>query len=115
MNKRSLGKDYEILAGKLLNHHGYEVIERNYRCKLGEVDIVARKDGYLVFVEVKYRASDKLGDPAEAVNYRKQKQIIKVAGFYMLSHHLPMDSRIRFDVVAIRGEEYKIIENAFFA
>ena len=67
-NNRETGNYYERLAGAYLEQEGYEILEYNYRCKTGEIDIIAREAGYLVFCEVKYRASDKKGHPAEAVN-----------------------------------------------
>ena len=73
MNKRQTGSEYEGLAAKWLEGHGYQIVERNYRCRQGEIDLIAEKDGYLVFVEVKYRRSSEAGDPAEAVDYWKQK------------------------------------------
>lgn len=77
MNKRQTGSAYETLAADWLKQHGYQITEKNYRCGQGEIDLIAEKDGYLVFVEVKYRRTGQKGDPAEAVDYRKQKRFQK--------------------------------------
>ena len=66
-NNRETGSHYERLAGAYLEQEGYEILEYNYRCKTGEIDIIAREAGYLVFCEVKYRASDKKGHPADVL------------------------------------------------
>lgn len=113
MNKRQVGTTKEALAEKLLILNGYEVIEKNYRCRKGEVDIVASRDGYLIFVEVKYRKTKKYGLPMEAVDFKKQAVISAVSDVYRIQHKIPEDKKIRYDVVAILGDTYKIIPNAF--
>lgn len=113
MNTRKVGAAKETLAAKLLEINGYRVITRNFRCKLGEVDIIAEKDEYIVFVEVKYRKSIKNGFPMEAVNYKKQSIISSVSDYYRIRYNLPDNVKIRYDVVAILEGKYKIIENAF--
>ena len=75
--------------------------------------IVAKDGEYLVFVEVKYRSSGRSGSPLEAVDSRKQRIISKVASYYCLTHGYGEASPCRFDVVAIKGEEYTLIKNAF--
>ena len=101
-----MGTAYEKLAGAYLEQQGYEILEYNYRCRMGEIDIVARHDGYLVFVEVKYRADSTVGNPFEAVTSAKQRTISKVASYYCLTP-------CRFDVAAVLGEQIKVIQNAF--
>lgn len=113
MNKRSLGDDYEHIAALYLQSEGYEIIEHNFRCKLGEIDIIARKDGYLRFIEVKYRSDKKKGLPEEAINYQKQRQICKVASYYMMKNRYAADTACCFDVVGILNQEIKLYENAF--
>ena len=78
-----MGTAYEKLAGAYLEQQGYEILEYNYRCRMGEIDIVARQGGYLVFVEVKYRADNAAGNPLEAVTSAKQRTISK-SGFVLL-------------------------------
>ncbi len=112
-NKRSIGALKEQYAIEYLVKHGYEVIETNFYCRSGEIDIIAKHEGYLVFLEVKYRSSNRLGEPEEAVNYRKQQRIIRSARFYLLRHGLSEETPCRFDVVVILGEEIRIIEDAF--
>lgn len=113
MNKRELGSCYEEQAAAYLQKNGYCILERNYRCRQGEVDLICRHSGYLVFVEVKYRSSDRMGEPGEAVNYKKQQRIRQAAVYYMYSHGIAEDVPCRFDVVGILGEQVKLIRNAF--
>ena len=113
INKRAVGTAYEKLAGSYLTEQGYEILEYNFRCRTGEIDIVARDGAYLVFVEVKYRSSEQTGNPLEAVNVRKQHIISKVASYYCLTHGCGEGCPCRFDVVSICGEEYTLIKNAF--
>ena len=113
INKRAVGTAYEKLAGEYLIKQGYEVLEYNFRCRMGEIDLVAKDREYLVFVEVKYRSSGRTGSPLEAVDARKQRIISKVASYYCLTHGYGEGKACRFDVVAIKGEEYTLIKNAF--
>lgn len=108
-----MGTAYEKLAGAYLEQQGYEILEYNYRCRMGEIDIVARQDGYLVFVEVKYRADNTVGNPFEAVTAAKQRTISKVASYYCLTHGYGTYTPCRFDVAAVLGEQIKVIQNAF--
>ena len=82
MNRRKEGAYYENLVAEYLKTQGYEILEKNYRCRIGEIDLIAKEGETLVFVEVKYRRSSEAGDPAEAVDYRKQKKISRVAEYY---------------------------------
>ncbi len=113
MDKRNKGKAYEQKAAEYLKTKGFRILEMNYHCKVGEIDIVAKDEEYLVFVEVKYRANAKSGLPQEAVDFRKQKKISATAGYYIMSHHLTENTAVRFDVVSILGEETTLIKNAF--
>ena len=111
-NTRKTGARYEKHAGAYLEAHGYEILQYNYRCKKGEIDIVAKDGEYLVFCEVKYRAGVSGGSPAEAVDLRKQKKISGSAMYYLMENYLT-DVPCRFDVVAIQGREITLIKNAF--
>ncbi|MBQ4536328.1 MAG: YraN family protein [Lachnospiraceae bacterium] len=113
MNKRQLGTDKERIAAEYLEKHGLEVLEKNFRGRQGEIDIVAKDGNYLVFTEVKFRSTTRLGSALEAVNYKKQCRICKVADYYRYKHRLGDDTMIRYDVVAIQGEEIIWIKNAF--
>jgi putative endonuclease len=112
----ALGRLGEDLAKQRLKKLGYRIIETNYRCPLGEIDVVAKDGDVLVFVEIKTRKDRSLGEAKEAVHKRKQGQLSKVALAYLKSKHL-LGSKARFDVVAIevsRGKkEIEIVKNAF--
>lgn len=116
MERLSKGKIGEDAAALFLVKEGYRIVERNFRCPLGEIDIIAVDKGVLVFVEVKTRSSNKFGLPEEAVNRRKQRQMTKVAQFYLSGKKL-FNSPARFDVAAVllSGEktDIRIIRNAF--
>ena len=112
-NKRMEGSRYEQLAARYLEQKGMDVLELNYRCRTGEIDIIARDGGYLVFVEVKYRRNDKMGDPKEAVDRKKQKKISMTASYYLMRECGRMDIPCRFDVAAVLGEQIEVVKNAF--
>ena len=103
----------EVKAVEYLQRTGYKILKCNYRCRIGEIDIVARKDEYLVFIEVKYRVDDRKGTPGEAIDSRKQRVISRVAKHYLLTHGYTLEMPCRFDVVLILSEDICIIENAF--
>lgn len=111
-NKRAVGAKYEQVAGKHLESLGYEIIEYNFHSRNGEIDIIAKQHGYIVFVEVKYRENSDKGHPLEAVSVTKQKNICKSAAYYLKTHGL-YDMSVRFDVVSILKEEVNVIQNAF--
>ncbi len=117
MNKRELGKSREDLACRYLIDQGVKILERNYNCKLGEVDIIARDGKYLCFTEVKYRSDKKFGEPQEAVDHKKQKHICNVSRFYLYSKYKSFDLPVRYDIVAISQNDkiltFKWIKNAF--
>jgi putative endonuclease len=112
----SKGKRGEEAAADFLVKEGYKILERNYRCPLGEVDIVALDKGTLAFVEVKTRSSSTFGLPEEAVNQRKRHRIAKAAQFFISRKRL-FNNPARFDVVAVTisegKEEVRVIKNAF--
>jgi putative endonuclease len=112
----SLGKRGEEIAVAYLKGQKYKIIERNYKCKLGEVDIIAKDKKTLSFIEVKTRSSLKYGDPSHVVNKRKQHKISSVALYYIIKNNL-QDVDARFDVIAIQlsseGKRIELIKNAF--
>lgn len=114
MNNIEKGKLGEEIASKYIISKGGKVIERNYRTKIGEVDLIAKLNGELVFVEVKSRSNINYGYPSESVNYKKKRKITNVAKYYILDNSLENLS-IRFDVIEIYLKEKKInhIVNAF--
>lgn len=112
-NRRQTGTRYEQQASAYLESQGYELIEHNYYCRLGEIDLVAREDGYLVFVEVKYRRTAVSGSAAESVNRVKQRRIYQCAQMYMKQRGISFSHPVRFDVVAVDGNGITLIKNAF--
>jgi len=112
----ALGKLGEDLAFKKIKKMGYKCIVRNYKCPLGEIDIVAKQDDYLVFVEIKTRRGRNTGYAKEAVNKRKMRQLSKAALTYMKENNC-CDTKSRFDVVAVSINQEKsdieVIQNAF--
>lgn len=104
-----LGKNGEDIAVEYLLKNGYRVIERNFYCKTGEIDIIALKDEYLVFIEVKTRSSKQYGNPSEAVTKSKLEHLYKTARYYVYTRNL-QDEFIRFDVIEIyfKNSEYRI-------
>ena len=113
MNNRATGSNRERQAEEYLEKQGMRIVERNFRCKLGEIDLIGWHQNYLVFVEVKYRSSKVKGSAVEAVDGRKQKRICRVADYYRKSHRIGVQTGIRYDVVAIQGENIEWIPNAF--
>ncbi|MBM4295578.1 MAG: YraN family protein [Deltaproteobacteria bacterium] len=114
--RRQLGDKGEDLAAAALKKQGYKILERNYHTPLGEIDLIARHQGYLVFIEVKTRKSLRFGRPEEAVTATKQKRLQRLAEYYMKQKRLK-EQPLRFDVVAITiqdgGPALEIIKGAF--
>ncbi|MDA8125716.1 MAG: YraN family protein [Deltaproteobacteria bacterium] len=110
------GEKGEALAVAYLSRAGYRIVARNYRCLFGEIDIVAREGGTLVFIEVKSRRSRAYGPPQLAVGLAKQKKISRIALHYLSETKLAQ-SPARFDVVAVLfqpgGPQVELIRNAF--
>lgn len=113
MNTRKKGTEYEDVAADYLQCQGVEILERNYRNRCGEIDIIGKDGEYIVFFEVKYRKNSKKGAPAEAVNFTKQKTICRVADYYRMLHGIGEFFPIRYDVIAIEGLELIWYKNAF--
>jgi len=114
MNKRRVGTDYEALAAQYLKQQGLRIIDKNFRCRQGEIDLIAYDGSYYIFAEVKYRRTAESGDPAEAVDYRKQIKICRAADFYRISRRVPASAPVRFDVVAILDRQVTWYKNAFY-
>jgi putative endonuclease len=114
-NRRSVGEKNEELAVRFLEKKGYQILVRNYRTPVGEIDIVGKQGDCLCFVEVRSRRSEKFGSPAESINFRKRQHLIRTAQWYLQSKR--WDGEARFDVVSIigSGSEANIewIPNAF--
>ncbi|UOF89339.1 YraN family protein [Fodinisporobacter ferrooxydans] len=101
-NKRSFGKLGETIAKNYLENKGYQILSVNWRCKIGEIDLIACQDRYLVFVEVKSRTSTRFGSPAEAVDVHKQGRIRKLAEWYLAENSQIRFDSLRFDVIGIQ-------------
>lgn len=110
------GKLAEEIARTFLEQNGFQVLARNFRTRLGEVDIIAKEKGTFCFIEVKSRSSDRFGSPLEAVSLTKQKQISKVAISFLNEKRL-LDQNARFDVVSViftqGGPKIELIRDAF--
>lgn len=116
-SKSSLGARGEELAVSYLENLGYKIVERNFRCKIGEIDIVAFDGDTLVFVEVRTKHSERFGNPVSSVTYQKQRKLVSLANFYIKKHRL-YDRSARFDVIGIvldsEGKsEFNLVQNAF--
>ena len=111
-NRRQIGMEYERIAGEYLQSQGYEILEYNFHCRFGEIDIIAKQGEYIVFIEVKYRSSERYGEPLEAVTKGKQRTISKCAQSYLYKNRM-WDMPVRFDVVGMRENDIEVVHNAF--
>jgi putative endonuclease len=115
--RRNLGAYGEDLAVQWYQERGFEVLDRNWRCPQGEIDIVAAKGDVLVFSEVKTRTSDIFGKPFEAVGPAKQRRMRRLAGAWLRTLPARAGRRrsftVRFDVVSVTSEALSVIEAAF--
>ncbi|MBQ7654389.1 MAG: YraN family protein [Clostridia bacterium] len=115
MDKKAVGKKGENSAARYLKMKGYTVVEQNFSCRFGEIDIIAENEDYIVFVEVKARNKNSIAAPREFVGSRKQSRIIVTAQMYLSLH--PSGKQPRFDVIEVNTDKifFKInhIENAF--
>lgn len=114
----SKGKRGENIAARFLESKGYSILERNWRWSTLEIDLICRKDEFLIFVEVKYRENTRFGDPADFVDDRKMTNISIAAARYREESNTP--GLVRFDVIGIRhdfGAHYKIrhLRDVYFA
>ena len=113
------GRLGEQLTAEYLEEKGYEIVERNFKCRFGEIDIIARNREYLTFVEVKLRKSDAFGEAREFVDARKQERIRATAALWLETHETALQPRI--DVVEVyapdgmhtKAPEIRLIEDAF--
>jgi putative endonuclease len=114
--RQVLGKEGERVAERFLKKKGYKLVERNYRCAGGEIDLIALDGRVIVFVEVKTRTGHGFGTPLEAVEFRKQQKMIQAAQYFLSEKGLHQ-REARFDVVGIswpqRDPVVEHIENAF--
>ena len=113
MNTTLTGREGEAKAADYLRRKKYEVMGANYRCRFGELDLIAKKRELVIFVEVKLRKNDRFGAAADAVTLSKQEKLRKAAASWLASHDC--DAPARFDVIEIYTDTGRInhIENAF--
>jgi len=115
-SKNTLGEQGESIAAMRLQQHGYKIIHKNWRFKHKEIDIIAQKDGKIVFIEVKTRSNPIFEAPSEAVTIKKQQLLIDAANQFLILNQIDLESR--FDVVSViiqnGKEEVEIMENAFY-
>lgn len=116
-HRKTLGAEGEKIAGKFLKKKAFKILEKNYKNRYGEIDIIAMDGDYLVFVEVKTKSLADFSEPETWVDLKKQNQLIKMANFYLSEKDIT-DVNCRFDVIGItlgKDNKEKIvhIENAF--
>lgn len=116
--RSELGLKGEMIAVTHLLEEGYKIETRNFRCPLGEIDIVAREGKILAFIEVKTRKSNTFGSGAEAVNFKKQQKLNRIALYYLIKNKSRIGPMCRFDVVIVnhsveKGWSVEIIKDAF--
>jgi len=104
-NKTQTGQFFEELAQRFLHQQGMETIEKNVNFKVGELDLVMKDKNYLVFVEVRYRASQQFGGAVTSITPSKQRRLIKAAQLYLQKHFGNRPPPCRFDVIAFEGEK----------
>lgn len=109
---KKIGMYYEKVAADYLKMQGYDLLEKNYSCKLGEIDLIVTKERYIIFVEVKYRKNVKYGYPREYVNHTKQQRILRIAKYYLMTHKA-YELGVRFDVIEILDDKITHLINAF--
>lgn len=100
MKRKELGNLGEQIASEYLQKEEYKIIERNFYCKQGEIDIIAKKGKEIIFIEVKTRTNNLFGKPAEAVNVKKQKCIMQATNYFLYKNNLT-EAFIRFDIIEI--------------
>lgn len=112
MNRKEIGRKNEKIAQKFLKEKNYQIIQTNFYCKFGEIDIIAKDRNCLVFIEVRSKSYNDFGNPEETVDKLKIEKITKTAQLFIQKTGIDFDE-IRFDVIAILGDKLKHIENAF--
>lgn len=108
MNTKEIGDIGEEKAAQYLEKHGYKILDRNYRCRFGEIDIIAKDRDYIVFIEVKTRRDISYGRPIESINQFKINRILKTLDFYLIQNRIH-DSNIRVDAVEVYMKSSKNI------
>lgn len=110
---KQTGDLYEARTADYLKSRGYHILETNYRCRYGEIDIIAGKDDIMVFTEVKVRRSSFSGSSGSAISYKKQQKILMTARYYLMMQKLYEWPSCRFDSALFENGQLNYIENAF--
>jgi len=110
---KQIGDTAEEKAVTYLLKAGLKIIERNYRAKTGEIDIIAKDKDAVVFVEVKFRRNSSFGQPYESVTYQKQQKIIRTAQYFLQKNRKHSNKSCRFDIISILDNEITWLKNAF--
>lgn len=110
---KTIGDHAESIAESFLIKNKFKIIEKNFRTKTGEIDLIADDQGTLVFIEVKFRKSSDFGQPFETVTYKKQQKIIRTAQSYLQKQPKLANKACRFDVISIHNQDINWIQNAF--
>jgi putative endonuclease len=109
---RDIGFEKEKEVVVYLKRLKYKILDTNFKTRFGEIDIIAKQDDTIVFIEVKYRKSSFRGTPQESVTYSKQKKIVKSSIVYLKQNNIK--NNIRFDVVSVLDKDIELIKSAFF-
>lgn len=112
MNTRFVGALKEDMAISYLEENGYEVIERNFKCKIGEIDVIAKKDDVIRFIEIKYRNGNIAGGVHYAISNQKLIKISKIANYYIMTHP-NKDNSYSIDAILIDDDKIEYLENIF--
>jgi putative endonuclease len=111
---RAVGAFGEGLAADFLQTHNLRIVQRNYTCPGGEIDLICTDGETLVFVEVRLRADDEHGDPLETISVEKRRRLVRAARRYLAEQGIDEDTQAcRFDVVGVVGSEVVYLKNAF--
>lgn len=111
--KKAYGDAGEDFAVEYLKNAGYQILERNFRCRQGEIDIIAKENRYLCFIEVKRRKNTATGHPLESIHKKKIHSICRTALYYLQSHSITDSTPVRFDVISVVCEDVLLLRDAF--
>ena len=115
--KSPLGHAIETYAAEYLTQQGFELLHRNFSCRLGEIDLIGNHGDQLVFVEVRFKSNTQYGSPADSITYHKQRKIIRTARFFLGTRRQYANASCRFDFIAVTLKEnspvIEWIQNAF--
>ena len=113
MNRRKEGAYYENLVAEYLKTQGYEILEKNYRCRIGEIDRSQKRERHWSLWRSNIAGMIRWGDPKEAVDQKKAEKISMTASYYLMRECGRMDIPCRFDVAAVLGDQIEVVKNAF--